>query len=95
VQAQRWQKEIRLLPHDQVEQALLYQDICGLEAHGHSRRERLKLARIYPSRRQESLRDSMGVSSAEKGQGMKPSTKKFVIIAAVILIAVAMINLIK
>ena|GEM_PF-4901241 len=37
----------------------------------------------------------MGVSSAEKGQGMKPSTKIFVIVAAAILIAVAAINLIK
>ena len=37
----------------------------------------------------------MGVSPNEKGQRMKPSTKTFVIIAAVILIAVAVINLIK
>ena len=37
----------------------------------------------------------MGVSSDEKGQGMKPSTKTFVIVAAAILIAVAAINLIK
>ena len=37
----------------------------------------------------------MGVSSDEKGQRVNASTKKFAIIAAAILIAVAAINLIK
>ena len=37
----------------------------------------------------------MGVSPDEKGQGMKPSTKIFVIVAAIILAIVAAINLIK